>query len=399
MEKDMETIDSRTKERSSEEKPDSTGPPGGVPQQTFRRSRSVDPNRIVPTPRFTKFNSEHLNSAQRSTKLWEWCASLTDHAKQHVALYIYREFPPLLEPEAGDYKYIDILPGETPITSDKELNDRYGAGDYKIFVNASEAPPGAPRDERTLAVAWVQGSRDFVGMPPNDKRITAMNEDGWPKYIDPADPRTKTYIEYLRGRGILKELGQIKKERTAMATAEAEKEKSAIDLLGKLVERVTTQPPPQPNANPFSEDIFKNMMEAGLAGARTGNEMLSETIKVLREQMVNNKGGGESTMQMLTLAMEIAKQMAASNNPAPYLEIIGKLNERMAQLQIDQLKDQIEMLRTTAQQQNNPAPPRKSALEELRDAKELLQELGLNLGGGGQGEEDTAPVRGPWWAQ
>jgi hypothetical protein len=352
--------------------------------------KSPDPALQVPNPKFQRYYSDHANAAQRSIKLWTWVKELPTWAQEIIDVYVYRDYPPLLDPPEGsnEYKYIDKLPASELFSKDEEINDKYGAGDFHLFLNVGEQRP----HKRTLATAYVKGSRSFRDLPPCDKRITEMGVDGFPKWIDRNDPQCKVYVEYLRTRGIIPELHQVKKEQDAMAEAAQ---------TNKLIDKVIEMAEGNRNKSPALEsDTIKQVIDASLSGARASTEMLKDTVKTLQEQITagkSNNGGGDLTA-VLGIALDIADKISKANDPAPYLQIINKLNETVMGMKMEMLDAKIEQLKTQpapVAQSINPVQSGvsslKATIEDFRAIKDLFGDLG------GEAAEDAVAAKMPWW--
>jgi hypothetical protein len=342
-----------------------------------------DPAYSVPNPRHSKYYSDDTNTTKRTDKLWKWMKELPVRCQELIDVYVYREWPPLLptSEDDDDYNNIDKFAGTECFASDAEMNDKYGAGDYKIFLNVGLKP-----HRRTLATAWVKGSRSFRDLPPSDKRITTMGEDGFPKYIDRNDPQCRTYVEFLRARGIIPEIYQAEKERMKMEQAQTVTEtigsvERMADKLVKMAEAKAAPPPTQQSGNGLGNDTINNLIEASMAGAKASTEILKDTIKTLQEGATGGGRAGGDATAMLSIALEIADKISKANDATPYLNIISKLNESVMALKMEMLNEKIESLR----QQPAPAPAPaaqggvgglKGMIEDFRAIKDLMGDMG-----------------------
>jgi hypothetical protein len=367
----------------------------GTPVPPLRpRITAQDPALAVPNPHFTKYYSDDINAAKRTNKLWAWVKSLTPYEQGLIDVYVYRDWPPLLEASAedDDFNNIDKFCGSELWSKDEEMNDKYGAGDFHCFVNVGLKP-----NRRTIATAWIKGNRSFRDLPPADKRITQMGEDGFPKYIDRHDPQCKTYVEFLRARGIIPEVHQAEKERLRMEAESAKAdgmttvERMATKMVDMAQAQVKSTPTPP---NPLGGDSLKNVLDTALEGAKTSTEILKDTIRTLREgATAGNASRNDDTASVMETALKIATEISKANNPAEYLKIIGDQNSTIVKLQMDRLNDKIEQLsrQTTPAVTANPTPtsPIGGLKEMVKDFKEL-QEL---IGGAGEAAE-TVP--GMW---
>ena len=80
-------------------------------------------------------------------------------AQDMMMAYVYRDYPPLIDvpedvkQETHDYNYVDKL--TVPLISDQDLNDRYGAGDFHIFLNVEVPLTNAhwpPHSSRVIGI-------------------------------------------------------------------------------------------------------------------------------------------------------------------------------------------------------------------------------------------------------
>lgn len=360
----------------------------GIPPGLSRPRASGDP---IPNPRFNRYFSDDINPNKRTQKLWEWWRSLPQLAQDMMMAYVYRDYPPLIDvpedvkQETHDYNYVDKL--TVPLISDQDLNDRYGAGDFHIFLNV-EVPPY----KRTLATAFIKGNRDFKSMPPADRRISEMGADGFPKWIDRHDPQCKAYVEYLRGRGIIPELHTAEKEKMKMEQAEtAQQSMSAVERMAdKVIKIAENARVVAPAAAPaLNSDTVKEVMNTAMEGSRVSVEMLKDTIKTLRE----GNGGGGNNDSTLETALKIAVEIGKANNPAEYLKIIGEQNQAIVKLQMDRLNDKIESLTRANQAPTTPTAP-STPVGGLKEMVKDFKELRELMSDGADAAAETAP--GVW---
>lgn len=375
-------------------------PPGSLKGIT---KGAPDPDKdIVPSPRYTKYTSDSINAQQRTPKLWQWWAALTDAVKNQLVAYVYREYPPLLSPEkdSGEFDYIDVIPGSSPFLSDEAFNDKYGAGDFKVFLNVGT---GQRPYKRTLATIYVKGSRNFQSQPPVDKRITEVGEDGFPRWIDKSDPQCKSYIEYLRSRGIIPELKSVQEEKKlAEATAVQGKVDAVDKLTDKIISMAERASKPSENSNPLSDNVIQQVIDGAMSGAKASNDMLMSTIKTLQELNKRDGGGGDtSAVAMLKFALEIADKVNKNNDATPFLDTINKLNEKVSNLQTQAMSEKIDRLERLVQTIQNPQPgaggtggvdSMKQTIENFKDIKGLFADMG------GEAAEDAVTAKMPWWA-
>ena len=362
----------------------------GMPVGSRRvKPGSQDPAYSVPNPHFSKYYSDDANSAKRTAKLWTWVKALPIQCQELIDVYVYRDWPPLLpaSPEDDDFNNIDKFSATELWAKDEDMNDRYGAGDFHVFLNVGMKP-----HRRTIATAWVKGNRSFRDLPPSDKRITVMGDDGFPKFIDRADPQCKTYVEFLRSRGIIPEVHQAEKERLKMEQAEtAQQSMSAVERMAdKVIKIAENARVVAPAAAPaLNSDTVKEVMNTAMEGSRVSVEMLKDTIKTLRE----GNGGGGNNDSTLETALKIAVEIGKANNPAEYLKIIGEQNQAIVKLQMDRLNDKIESLTRANQAPTTPTAP-STPVGGLKEMVKDFKELRELMNDGADAAAETAP--GVW---
>jgi hypothetical protein len=357
---------------------------GAPPNSKRVRPGSQDPAYSVPNPQFTKYYSDDPNAQKRTLKLWTWVKLLHVSLQSLIDVYVYRDWPPLMpaNPEDDDYNNIDKFAATELWARDEDVNDKYGAGDFHVFLNVGVKP-----HRRTIATAFIKGNRNFRDLPPADKRITQMGEDGFPKYIDRNDPQCKTYVEFLRARGIIPEIYQAEKERMKMEQAQTVTEtigsvERMADKLVKMAEAKATPPAPAPSGTGLGSDTINNLIEASMAGAKASTEILKDTIKTLQEGAGGGGRGGNDATAMLGIALEIADKISKANDATPYLNIISKLNESVMALKMEMLNEKIESLRQPPAPAPAPAPAQsgvgglKGMIEDFRAIKDLMGDMG-----------------------
>jgi hypothetical protein len=201
-----------------------------------------------------------------------------------------------------------------------------------------------------------------------------LGADGFPKYIDRNDPQTKTYVEYLRSRGIIPEVFQANKEKQEMESAATVKEfgatlerfaDRAISAAEKQAEAAKAPPP-----RSEGDDTVKTVVGG-----------LRDTISALQKSIEGGSNRGNDATAMLGIALEIADKISKANDAKPYLDIISKLNESVMALKMEMLNEKIESLR----QPPAPAPAPtvqggvgglKGMIEDFRAIKELMGDMG-----------------------
>lgn len=339
------------------------------------RANPLDPCSDVPNAKYSQFKSDEPNPRKKTIRLWTWMNELPSPIREKTEVFVYREWPPLIEPpppvkgDDRDYKNIDKFSGIECFKNDEDLTDRYGAGDFKVFINTGVKPY-----RRTIATAWVKGTHDLRAFPPCDKRITEMGDDGFPRWIDKADPQCKLYVEFLRSRGVIPEVFQANKEKQEMESAATVKEfgatlerfaDRAISAAEKQAEAAKAPPP-----RSEGDDTVKTVVGG-----------LRDTIGALQKSIEGGSNRGNDATAMLGIALEIADKISKANDAKPYLDIISKLNESVMALKMEMLNEKIESLRQPPAPVPAPAAQGgvgglKGMIEDFRAIKELMGDMG-----------------------
>lgn len=305
---------------------------GGRPRKDPTLPKVLD----APNPPFTKFDSNHRNPPQRTAAAWAWWNKLTDPVKNIIEAHVYRDWPVLLDPPEGEFKYIDVIIGTDPIQTDQDFIDKYGAGKYHIYLNAN---PAASESRRTLFTAFIDGSHDTTKYPPCDKRIQNVEN------ISLTDPANAAYVAALRANGKLPD--PAKEQEVATATAGlTEVLSKSLDrgdrLMEKLIEERTAEPQLPSDPPPSAE------------------EKLNESLTLLEKLQNFTKGSPTADpMAMMTAVIEAAKVMSQSNNPqslTPFMDRIAALESQlrtqeseMLRSQLSEIKDQLRTLKEAPQ--------------------------------------------------
>lgn len=372
-------------------------------ENPMQKSSRFEP---VPEPRYKSFYSDHANPHQRTKALWSYWTLLTDEQKSRLTAYIYRDWPVLIPTpdDSDDYDYIDKIIGNEPIQDDMDLSDKYGAGDYHIYLN-QEIPPSEkdkPVVKRTIATAYIRGSRDLKSRPPCDRRISDVNQ------VSMTDPQNKSYIEFQRMRGILPDqVAQAKKEGEVATLQAVERisntvEKLTDKVIGMAQDQVTRQTAAQPETGP----ILETMADA----AKRGQEILHDAVNSaleLRRQAQDGMGGsgdGKSAIEVALLLLDrINAAKGAGADVSPYIDEIRELRKEIAEANRERmasLERRLEEKEKTAATAANAtsAGPFGSIKEGISAFKEMKNLVDSVTDRGGDGESGGGGNM-PGWLQ
>lgn len=343
---------------------------GGRP----RKDTTPTPTVIdAPNPPFTKYYSDHRNPPQRTSAAWGWWNKLTDPVKNIIVAHVYRDWPVLLDPPEGEYKYIDVIIGTDPIQNDQDFIDKYGAGKYHVYLNAN---PDATGSKRTLFTAFIDGSHDTTKYPPCDKRIQNIDN------ISLTDPANAAFVAALRASGKLKDQAKEDEEMSAGNAVIVELVKDLAEdrrELRKTLTEKNDQPPPFVDPPPSAE------------------EKLNESLTLLEKlQKFTNGSPSADPMAMMKAVVDTAQVLIASKDNsavlAPMMEKISALESQLRtqesealKAQLTEIKDQLRTLKETPPASNVLLPDGSNLDAVVKRAVEKAVESGL-------GESDSS-----WW--
>ncbi len=303
-------------------------PPGSVPSVLAKD---------VPSPKYTSFYSDHDNPAQKTRAAWTWWKGLKPAQQDLLDAHVYRTWPVLLDPiDESEHKYIDKIIGAEPIQNDQDFIDRWGAGDYTLYLNVN--PANGQR--RTLFIAHVKCTHDFRKFTPTDRRIDNIEN------LSVTDPANAAYVAWLRANGKLKDEVKDAKEKEEMATAT----QGMTELLGKSIER--------------GDRLMEKVVELHTADNSETPDVPSPK-EVLTDQLAMLKSLKELTPTSDPIAMvnavigmaQVLTQKGDTNAELrPLMDEISKLREESRatereffRTQLTEIKDQLRAAKETPQ--------------------------------------------------
>lgn len=314
-------------------------PPGrtrkdGAPPGTASSSLAKD----VPSPKYTSFYSDHDNPTQKTRAAWTWWKGLKPTQQDLLDAHVYRTWPVLLDPiDETEHKYIDKIIGAEPIQNDQDFIDRWGAGDYTLYLNVN--PANGQR--RTLFIAHVKCTHDFRKFTPTDRRIDNISN------LSVTDPANAAYVAWLRANGKIPDEAKDAKEKEEMATAT----QGMTELLGKSIERGdrlmekvvelhtsdTDTPEPGPSPKEVLTDqlaMFKSLKE--LVPSSDPMEMMRQVVATA-QLLVQKDGNGNADLK-------------------PLMEEITKLREESRATERAMWQSQLADIKDRLQAKENPSP-------------------------------------------
>lgn len=393
---------------------------------TRPRVESVTP---LPKPTAFKFGTEQLHKAD---KFWRYWKSVSENpqysigtmsAKDRLVAYIYRLWPVIakrksdpLDKSANREKNIDKV--SKPIASSDELLQRYGSGDYHIYLN------DAGGTGKTICMCTVTGLRDLNQYPP---------------ILDPADlvytdPVNRQYVTWLKAT----------KGYRFPDDGEDGEDMAGNEAMAKVVDKLTdslirNQDKPVPVhipaiVAPDAEGAAVNKgMQIIASAANMGQQMVNAAASRASEISSQNNNP-LNIVEILKTAMEITNRPPEPEGGSMLVQILMQNQERereraeVAAAEARELrKDMMQFQRTMIEKQMNTQPqtqmqpgnggfiptmgtdgrpiqvqPR-SELQKIRDDLNSLKELKKLISGkdddedegGGKGGADTV---GQWLA-
>ena len=343
----------------------------------------------VPSAPQRLFKSDAISPARATKQFYNYWNTLPTWAKNFATAYIYRDHPVLLEPEEGDFKYIDKIDGNQPLQDDMDLLNRYGCGSYKIIFNElGKSEKG--NNNRVLCEVMISGlgGADYKSNPPTDRRINDI------KNLDVTHPANKSYLGFLRGKGIIPEEIDKQKEAEEMATIQAAQ--AAAEQQGRTIEKLTDKvlefadrksEPMAPAYRP--EDITRAVQD----GIRAG---LEEMRRMNPAPQVPQKDPMELAMQLV--AMLNGAKNSNSEEVAELRAQIANQNQMQMQALMDQVKE-LMTAKTTGPASSSPFGGVADGLEALKKMKDTFEDLGIPMGTAGSAVEEVAGAGAPKWLQ
>jgi len=388
---------------------------------TPKRGRGRPPKPITDEPAIPKKKFKYFPTVIRKTvgvtkefpqseffKYWKKVAA-DPELRDRAVCYVYRTFPVTNVNPPGDVidetaskkpKYLDCT--SQPLESDQDVWQRYGAGDYKFYLNDADFPGRS----KTQMCCYFQGTREWGQYPPQlDLRTLDMD-----------DPKNKTYIRYLQQKGLMPKPGNEGDEED-MANVEVVREMaSTVDkLTDKLISQADRPAPaavvPMPHRTAHEIDTsnaVKSVTESFAEANRVQMQMLSAAVDKATAVQAKTQDPFDTLSKVIgtirelypkqdTSALERELQEARAQN-AEMARKIDAVVEGMRDQRTKQLEAEIAQMRQ--QQQGQPA---KDPITQLREFSALQREFKEILGGpsaaGASDEDDEKPTREPWYVK
>ncbi len=329
-------------------------------------------------------------------KYWKKVAADPD-LRDRAVCYVYRTFPVTDINMPGDQlddeatkrpKYIDCT--SQAFESDEDVWNRYGAGDYKFYLNDS----GFPGRSKTQMVCHFSGTREWSQYPPEIDPAT----------LDMADPKNASYIRYLQQKGLLPKSGQEDDEEDMANQA-------LSDTVTKLTDRVIEmasrpESPVVAPARSVDETNVASAVKAITQSFQAANEVQMKMLSVAVEQATAVQARTQDPFETLARVISTMKSLYPQQDNSALEaalrrseQIEARLGEVTTALQDQRIKD-LEQRLATAQQMGQPKDSLTQAREFAQTQRELKEIFGM-----GKESDDDEPSSGrreprePWYAK
>ena len=336
-------------------------------------------------------------------KYWRKVAADPD-LRDRAVCYVYRTYPvtnvnPPAEnaDEAGAQKpkYLDVT--SQPFENQEDVWRRYGAGDYKFFLNDADFPGRA----KTQMTCYFTGTREWEQYPPQIDLKT----------LDMADPKNGTYIRYLQQKNLLPKENEEDDVSTRLA--------DTVDTLTtKIVDMASRQPAPAPAYQPPTINAASEAVAAVTRSFADANKVQMQMLSDAVDKATAVQARTQDPFEMLAKVMATMREMyPKADNSAleatlrASLERSAALEERLSDMQASladqRIKDLEARLAERQAQQQQPSAPPKSIFDQAREFAELQRELKSIFGSGKETSDDDEEGgdrrrngdREPWYAK
>ena len=376
--------------------------PRGRPRKDETPTGLTEPTqkRHVPRPKNNTYKSDAGNSGQKPKAIFTWVGGLPEWAKDKILGYVYRDWPylkPVPEPPAGqkktEFAYIDKITGVEMFTDETDFLNRYGCGRYRLILNEEDPRPGEGKGSKTLCTVWVNGlSNDMKSWPPSDRRVTDIAQ------VDLDHPDNRSYIEYLRGRGLLPNQRNFQEEEQEMAQVTA-----ISEMTGLVKELVQNKGQNTDESNGKSMDLIADAAKRSMDMTQKAAEDYAKRTKELDDELHKRREASVAPAQAqaaqapqespVKLALEI---VALMNQNRGSDDVLGKFME-MTNKNFERLEKIVENSLNRPLSQPTPITERVKDLRELKDMSETLWPREKDSDDVGDAVGDAAGELAPKW--
>ena len=303
----------------------------------------------------------------KSTKFFEYWASLYPKYGDRVTAVIYRLWPVCDRVRNGKTKWLDKYT-DRALSRDEVLRT-YGSGDYAIYLN--DASNGGKTICQGLLV-----DRDGLRDPeyPPHVEVEDLLQD---------DPANGSYLAYLKQHHLL-------------PTGDPDvAQTDAVRALSETVQSLATQAAAGGNSN-----VEAKATMAGLEIVQRASQAATEIVKGATERATAVSASSADPLKVVEQVISAAERMRPPDSGTGLKDLLpiimqGAESHRQAmQLIIDDQRARLDRMEHAAAQVQ---PPRQRSiveeLEQLQKVKETLAEvLGVSAA-------DNGPEQEPWWVR
>jgi hypothetical protein len=351
----------------------------------------------VPRPRYTTYRSDSVNMHQRPKAAFTWAGGLPPWAKDKILGYVYRDWPYLTaipDPPPGtkrtEFAYIDKVAGNEFFQGEQEFLDRYGCGRYRVIITEENNRPG---EGKTLATVYVSGlSNDMKSFPPADKRISDISQ------VELNHPDNRSYIEFLRMRGLMPEQRSVKEEEQEMAVAT-----TVSEMTGLVRDLVNERNKPQEDsATARAVEVVADAAKTGFKITQDANTYAAKQRELADEERRKNQPATVAATSTIDQFEQIVRVITMLKEPKNNDDILTKFMEQV-QKQNEQAQKQTERMEALfkeiiAKPQTTPTPIQER-VKDLAELKQMSESLWPREKDDDSGDAivDAASEMGPKW--
>jgi len=299
-------------------------------------------SRHFPKPIVFHFKDDNPRDATKAPAFFQYMKRVAEDPElaARMILYVYRGWPVMRPDSLQQDKTTEVF-------EYKDIEHRYGAGDYHFKLNDVEL-------RKTVAMCTAKGFRgeEYPSIVDYTK-------------VDLTDPLNQSWIERAKSRGI-KFPGAAETESEEANMAEVRVMQQMGATVDKLTDRIITmseKDKPTAAANVDHEAMSRGLGIVAEAAAM-GNTMLQNAINKVTDQTSKQM----DPMEMLSKTMAMTKEIMQTANSRPDPVLMGGGGDQQANnVIVEMMKQQLEMQRgfhdTLFQMQQGQINDLKSKLE------------------------------------
>jgi hypothetical protein len=279
-------------------------------------------SRHFPRPVVFHFKDENPRDATKAPAFFQYMKRVSEDPElaSRMILYVYRGWPVMRPDSLQQDKTTDVF-------EYKDIEHRYGAGDYHFKLNDVEL-------RKTVAMCTAKGFR-------SEEYPTIVDYTK----VDLTDPLNQSWIERAKSRGI-KFPGAAETEEQEANMAEVRVMQQMGATVDKLTDRIITMSEKQKDDRPAAApNVDHEAMSRGLGivaeAASLGNTMLQNAINKVTEQTTQQM----DPMEMLSKTMAMTKEIMQTANSRPDPVMMNGGDSQANNVIVEMMKQQLEMQR------------------------------------------------------